>query len=236
MPEPIVLDPPDTGGMDEPQHLGGDRITDNAGGSIQGIANMSYNSSTNEFRGSSQVESNSYPCGSGTLQFRMSPSKWQIDLGTKSNPITIKPFCNNSINTSGYLSLTKYGRKVGFGKSWDQTSAKLRYVRDTELGDLGFELKAAADLSFNAEFEIDIESLSYKSGNIDFSTNAYITGKAIIPAAPDFDVTLASVSLSGDLKSSYSSSRLKLSGKLDGRISIASVFTVTKGFSFSKTF
>jgi hypothetical protein len=236
---PKPTNTPDVEGkkMDEPIYLE-NSIADDASGRIKGAFRMSYVSKTNTFSGSGAIKgSKPGPCiSNGNLGFVFSPKKVELNVGSKNNPINIKPICSAGLSGNGWLQISKSSVTIGIASGWRNTSAQLIIGDDIDKGDAptGAKLKASCSFNMDTELGLSLSTLLVEKASIAFKAGASISGGIKVLGFGE-SLNLGTVSMSGNLSIEQGSS-LTMKGTLRGKISIAEVVEANKSFSFSKTF
>ncbi len=218
---------------DKPKYLT-DKITDKAKGLSKGNMNMTVNTKNSTIKGSADWNSNQVICAKAKMNFESDGKNetWKLEVGTKNNPVTIKPGCSNDFKGKGYLRFENDGAYVYAKKS-------VNLSLSTKIGDETVGAKLSTDFKTSLAFGsgIKLDPLELKKFELEVNSTAkidasywFIDGKG--------SLTLGSVSVSGDLEMTPPSSNtsMKIKGDLEGKVNILDIITEDFKFKIDETF
>ncbi len=154
-------------------------------------------------------------CAEGEINGFFNENDWAIDVGTRSNPLTIEFGCVPELNNTGYIKARPSGIKA---VGTLERTAKTSWTAELEVASVRFEAKA--DLEMEVEVGIDFESPTLDS-RISADANAEITATFEILGEEE-KVEIGGVDVSGDLSLKVDD-EFCMSGKLKGTVTILEV-------------
>lgn len=217
----------------KPQYLKG-KISDNAGGLSKGALNLSIDPKAAKISGTAGWNSTAIICAKGDMGFESDgkAKTWKLTVGTKNNPITIKPGCADDFSGKGYL-------KLGHDGAYVYVSKAVNYTLTTGIGDeiIGANLTTKFKSSFGFGGGVQLDPFALKEIKLNLSASGSISANYWFTEGKG-SINLASISLSGNVKMKppTQSSDLKLKGKLEGRVVILDIITEDFEFEIEESF
>ncbi len=208
-------------------------ISSEAGGTIKGKAELSYNSATQTFIANAAVAGTSPVCIEGAMALKVTPDEFSLNIGTEEERIEIFPTCSG-FGGGGWLGLVSNSTAttvdVGVFAGWraggtvsigsDAVGASLTCTASAELG-----------VAAKAEIIPDFKLLEAKVW-IDLRAELRV-GYWFIGSSGDF--TIAALGLSGELAVKFED-KTNVSGNLSGYINILEVIEEDFSMGFNTSF
>ena len=218
--------------MDGPQHLT-NSISEEAGGSIKGKAELSYNSATQTFIANAAVDGNSPVCINGAMALHVSPDLFKLDIGTSENRVSVYPTCSG-FGGGGWLNIESNSSattvEVGAFVGW-QASGGVSIGSSTVGASLSAEVSAELGAMASATIEPDF---AINSCGIWVDLYAGLYAKYWFLGSSG-SITIASIGLSGSLIATFED-QTNVAGQLSGHINILDVVKESFNMSFNTTF
>ncbi len=219
--------------MDGPTYLT-NSVADEAGGFIKGKAELSFNSKTQHLVANAAVEGTKPICIKGAMALDVSPSKFKLDVGTESERIELYPTCSG-FGGGGWFGLEHSAEntnvKVGVFYGWKARSS-------IEIGsdfcgaglsaEAGAELGVRADVDLYPDFAIN-EAAIWLEIYAGLYANYWCSGGS-------GSITIASVSLRGELIARFRNSKTSVAGTLSGSINILDIVEESFSMGFDHEF
>lgn len=207
--------------MDGPQYLG-DGITASAGGRVKGHASLYYNSAESHFIANASVISSVPPCISGSFGMEVKPGTFNMNVGSREQKVVVKPYCIG-LTGEGFIEVRNENVQFGIGLGFEARGSV----------DIGVaEITAYAEAMLGIEADIDVNPFKINEATLYARAAA---GLEVDPAGPVGSFTVASASISGNLKAKFYDDKTNVSGNLNGNVT---VLGISEGFSmgFNKDF
>jgi hypothetical protein len=215
--------------MDGPQFLT-NSIADDAGGSIRGSAELSYNSKTSHLVANAAVEGNSPVCIKGAMALDVSPSRFKLDIGTEAERIEIFPTCSG-FGGGGWFGLESTSANtsvdVGVFMGW-KASATVEIGGDV----CGASLTAAASAELGVSAKADLYP-EFSINEVGIWLELYAGLEASYwCAGASGSITIASIYVKGTLVAKFLVDKTNIKGTLEGTIIILDIIEESFDLSF----
>jgi uncharacterized protein YjbI with pentapeptide repeats len=219
--------------MDGPTHLT-NSIADEAGGSIRGEIELSFDSKTSRFVANAAVAGTSPVCIEGAMALDVSPSSFKLDIGTEAQRIEVYPTCSG-FGGGGWFGLestsTATSVDVGVFVGW-QASASVEIGNDA-IG-AGLSAEASAELGVYAQADI-LPDFHLREAGI--WLDLYVAIKANYWAVGvSGSCTLAEAGLHGELIAKFLDTETQVSGQLSGYVTVLDIVSASFDMSFDTSF
>jgi len=219
--------------MDGPTHLT-NSIADEAGGSIRGEIELSFDSETSRLVANAAVAGTSPVCIEGAMALDVSPSSFKLDIGTEAQRIEVYPTCSG-FGGGGWFGLestsTATSVDVGVFVGW-QASASVEIGNDA-VG-AGLSAEASAELGVYAEADILPEFHLNEAGiwlDLYVAINANYWAVGVSGSC-----TLAEAGLQGELIAKFLDTETQVSGQLSGYVTVLDIVSASFDMSFDTSF
>ncbi len=218
---------------DGPQFLT-NSVSDEAGGSIKGMAELSFNSKTSHLVANAAVEGTSPVCIKGAMSLDVNPSRFKLNIGTEQQRVEIFPTCSG-FGGGGWFGLesTSANTSVNLGVfvAW-------RAAASAEIGSdfcgAGLSAEAYAELGARAIADI-YPNFSIHEAAIWVEIYAALKARYWCSGASG-SITIASIGLRGDLIAKFHESRTNVSGNLSGYVTVLDIVSASFDLGFNADF
>jgi hypothetical protein len=219
--------------MDGPQYLT-NSIADEAGGAIRGKAELSFNSKTSHLVANAAVAGNSPVCIEGAMALDVSPSRFKLDIGTESQRVEIFPTCSG-FGGGGWFGLESTSENtsvnVGVFVGW-RASASVEIGGDA----CGAGLSAEASAELGARAIADLyPDFAIREAAIWMELYAGLKANYWCVGASG-SITIAAISIRGELVAKFNDSSTNVSGTLTGSINILDLIEESFSLGFNQNF
>lgn len=219
--------------MDGPVHLT-NSVAEDAGGSIRGKAEISFDSKNKRLVANAAVKGNSPVCIEGAMALDASPSNFKLNIGTEQERIEIYPTCSG-FGGGGWFGLesnsTATTVDIGVFVGW-RASAGVEIGSDV-IG-AGLSVEASAELGVKAKAEI-YPDFSIKEAAIWLELYAAIKAKYWAVGVSG-SCTIASISLRGELMARFHDTYTQVAGTLSGEITVLDIISAGFDMGFNTSF
>jgi hypothetical protein len=220
-PNPEYLeDSPTIPAQDGPQYIT-NSISEWAGGSIKGKAEMFFDSRQSRFMLNAAVEGNSPVCIKGAMYMDVQPGDFKLQIGTEEQRVEIFPTCSG-FGGGGWLGIHNTNVDVGVFAGW-RASASVSIGDDV----LGASLTASASAELGARANVDLDPFKINRVGVWVELYAGIYAKYWAFGGSG-SLTIAEIYLKGTLDV-YFEDKTRVTGTLAGHINILDL--VKAGFS-----
>jgi len=224
-PEPEGLEnAPSIPAQDGPQHLT-NSISEEAGGSIKGTCSIFFDSRASRFMMTAAVAGNSPVCIEGAMALDISPGQFHLDLGTEQQRIEVYPLCSG-FGGGGWLGIHNTNVDLGVFAGW-RGGASVSIGSDV----VGASLSAQASAELGAKCNLDLDPFKINKAGVWVEIYAGIYARYWAVGVSG-SLTIAEIYLKGTLDVEFND-KTKVSGSLDGRITVLDIITASFGMSFS---
>ncbi len=195
-------------------------------GALKGTASMYYNSKEEHFIANAAVASTVPPCIDGAMAVEVKPDDFFLSVGSETQRVEVYPSCSG-FGGGGWLTIDNDNLDVGvFAGFYAGGTAKIG--NDLCSASLTAEIGAELGVKANA----DLSPFKLNSAGIWIEAYAGIyAGYSCVGASGS--ITIAEAYLKGELDI-YFNSKVKVEGKLEGRINILDLIKANFKASFSK--
>jgi len=215
---------------DGPQYLT-NSVADAAGGSIKGMAELSFNSKTSHLVANAAIEGTSPVCIKGAMSLDVNPSRFKLDIGTEQQRVEIFPTCSG-FGGGGWFGLestpANTSVNVGVFVAW-------RAGASVEIGSdfcgAGLSAEAYAELGARAIADI-YPSFSLKEAAIWVEIYAALKARYWCSGASG-SITIASIGLRGDLIAKFYENKTNVSGSLAGYVTVLDIVSASFDLGFN---
>lgn len=224
-PEPEQLEgAPSIPAQDGPQHLT-NSISEDAGGSIKGNCNIFFDSRQSRFMMTAAVAGNKPVCIEGAMALDISPGQFHLDIGTEQQRVEIYPLCSG-FGGGGWIGIHNTNVDLGVFAGW-------RGGASVEIGSdaIGARLSAEASAELGAKCNLDLDPFKINKAGVWVEIYAGVYAKYWAVGVSG-SLTIAEIYLKGTLDVEFND-KTKVSGSLEGRITVLDIITASFGMGFS---
>lgn len=207
---------------DGAQYLEGS-VAEDADGFARGTGEVFIDTKNNYIGINAGMVSNQLVCLNGSMAFVSDDGDWYLDIGTKSQPVSVKPLCYD-LETSGYFHLDPDLAEFYGQYDWEST---LSVGVGGSGASAGISTTVGYSFGLGAAIRIDEEDFGIESAKV----HAAVYGKLDInwelgfsPFSTSGSYEVASASLEGDLMLNFNET-VTASGALSGQITILDVWS-----------
>jgi hypothetical protein len=212
--------------QDGPAHLT-NSISDEAGGSIKGTVNIFFDSHNKRFLMNAAVAGTNPVCIKGAMALDASPGQFNLDIGTEQQRIEVYPTCSG-FGGGGWLGIHNTNVNLGVFVGW-KASASVKIGSDI----LGGRLNAYAGAELGIKASLVLDPFKINSAGVWVDLYAGISVDYWYPTGSG-SLTIAEASLRGTLNI-YFQDKTRVTGSLDGSITILDIISASFSMGFDTT-
>jgi hypothetical protein len=216
---------------DSSQYMKGS-VSEQAGGAALGTGEFYYDSKTEQMIANAAVQADGPFCVSAAMAFSSKPGEFDLDIGTKSQPVKIAPSCSDGVGgkLDGYFHLDEVGGEIATFIKFEQEGSV-----DFGTDAIGAGLTAWIRIESGAELEFEYQpSVKLKGATMWVELN---TGLAVrywfLTGSGSF--TVAEGTLKGNMNAQVANP-FSFGGSLSGHIKILELFDEEFSVSVSQDF
>lgn len=213
--------------QDGPAHLT-NSIADEAGGSIKGEATLYFDSKNKHFMMTAAVAGTKPVCITGAMAMDVSPGQFHLDIGTEQQRVEIYPTCSG-FGGGGWLGIHNTNVDLGAFFGWKaEASVKIGS------NEIGARLTAKAGAELGVKANLNLDPFKINSAGVWVELYAGIYAKYWYPIDGGGSCTIAEASLKGELNL-YFEDKTRITGSLEGRITVLEIITASFSMGFDTT-
>lgn len=226
-PSPEYLEgSPSIPAQDGPQYLT-NSISEWAGGSIKGKAEMFFDSRQKRFMLNAAVDGKSPVCITGAMYMDVKPGDFKLQIGTEEQRVEIFPTCSG-FGGGGWLGIHNTNVDLGVFAGW-KASAGVSIGNDA----VGASLTASASAELGARANVDLDPFKINRVGVWVEIYAGIYARYWAVGASG-SLTIAEIYLKGTLDV-YFEEKTRVTGTLAGSINILDLVKASFSMGFNTT-